>query len=71
MIKVAGERMIDPPPRYTQQIENTNDVSLEIEKEHTKQKEIECNSLIKQKELELEIKKMEYEMMKLQYSSTK
>ena len=68
MIKVAGERMIDPPPIYTQQIEN--DVSLEIVKEHTKQKQIEYNGLIKQKELELEIKKMEYEMMKLQYSIT-
>ena len=72
MIKVAGIRMIDPPPRYNE-IENINTNSLEIEKERTKQKEIESTELTKQKEeetkqkqLDFEMKKLEFEMMKLQ-----
>jgi hypothetical protein len=79
MIKVAGDRMLDPPPRYsvvTQQIENVNNgTSLEVEKERsdqererTKQKEIECKELTKQKEIELEMKKLEFEMIKFQMS---
>ena len=77
MYKVAGERMIDPPPRYNE-IENVNVVSLDVErertdqeKERTKQKEIETEQereRTKQKEIELEIKKMEFEIIKLQLS---
>lgn len=37
MIKVAGERIVDPPPRYENVINYEN---IEIEKERTKQKEI-------------------------------
>jgi hypothetical protein len=84
MIKVAGDRMLDPPPRYNQ-IENCNGTSLEIEKERTKQKEIEnikCIELTKQKEienmeltkqkqLELEMKKIELEMKKMDYEMLK
>jgi hypothetical protein len=77
VIKVVGDRMLDPPPRYNQ-IENCNGMSLEIEKERTKQKEIESTELTKQKEiesteltkqkqLELEIKKIKYEMLKLKF----
>jgi len=68
MIKVAGDRMLDPPPRYsvvTQQIENVNNGTLlEIEKERSDQE----RERTKQKEIELEIKRMEFEIMKLQMS---
>lgn len=60
--------MIDPPPRYVPEEVRCND-SLEIEREHTKQKEIEYTELTKQehertkqKEIELEIKRMEFEI---------
>ena len=63
MYKVAGNRMIDPPPRYTytQQIENSDsEKTKQIEyQEVTKQiecqevtKQIECQELTKQKEIE-------------------
>jgi hypothetical protein len=64
MIKVAGDRMLDPPPRYTQQIENGTGTSLEVEKERSDQE----RERTKQKEIELEIKRMEFEIMKLQMS---
>lgn len=55
MIKIAGERMIDPPPIY-QPVENYNSIgNLNIEKERTKQLE-----------LQLEIKKLEFEMKKFE-----
>ena len=63
MIKVAGDRMLDPPPRYTA-IENSNELTKQIEiKELTKQ--IEAKELTEQRRLELEIKKIEYRIMKL------
>lgn len=46
MIKVAGDRMIDPLPRYSKVIENT---SIELEREKTKQ--IEIQELTKQKQI--------------------
>ena len=79
MIKVAGERMLDPlPPSYNRVIEETG---IEQEREKTKRKEIEFKQIeiqsneitkqsiekTKQKTIELEIKKLEFEMMKLQY----
>ena len=60
MIKVAGDRMVDPLPPSYEEIE-TND--LAIEQEHTKQKEIE----LKQKEVDLEMKKIDCEMKKMEY----
>ena len=85
MIKVAGERMLDPlPPSYNRVIEETG-IEQEREKtkqieiqsneltkqsiEITKQKQIECVELTKQKEIELEIKKLEFEMMKFKYEN--
>ena len=75
MIKVAGDRMLDPLPPSYQEIE-TND--LVIEQEHTKQmeielrqKEIEYKELTKQKEIELEIKKLDLEMKKMEYEVRK
>jgi hypothetical protein len=60
MIKVAGDRIIDPPPRYN---EITNN-SFEIEQEKTKQ--LELKLLIESKksehELKIELKKNEYKM---------
>jgi hypothetical protein len=52
--KVAGDRILDPPPRYTA-IETSSDSNLEIEKEKTKQLELTT---------QLELKKLEFEMMK-------
>ena len=57
--KIAGGRMIDPPPKYSTIENNENKqtyIDLEIEKERTKQKQV-----------ELEIKKIEYEMLKLNF----
>jgi hypothetical protein len=81
MIKVAGERMVDPPPRYSSINDNPNSDMLEIECEKTKQKELENvryieetkqkELIVKQKEVELEIKKLEFEMMKLTYGHSK
>ena len=62
MIKVAGDRMLDPLPPSYQEIETT---CLVIEQEHTKQMEIECTELTKQKEIELRQKEVELEMKKL------
>jgi hypothetical protein len=75
MIKVAGDRMLDPPPRYSS-IENNvyNTGTLEIEREKTKQKEIEykCKEKeIESKQLELEMKKLEFEMMKFEYEKSR
>jgi phage anti-repressor protein len=53
MIKVAGDRMLDPPPRYTQQICDVTSIALEIKKEETKQ--IEIQEKTKQMEIELKI----------------
>lgn len=68
MIKVAGDRMIDPPPMYQQENEvesnctgsGTTKFTLDIEKERTKQMEI-----------QLEIKKLELEMKKLELNVNK
>ena len=51
--------LIDLMKSLKESMESKYDKEIELAKEHTKQKE-----------LELEIKKMEYEMMKLQYSIT-
>lgn len=60
MIRVAGDRILDPPPEYSEL--NTKDLSLDIEKEKTKQielqeqtKQIEIQEKTKQLQLELEI----------------
>jgi hypothetical protein len=63
MIKIAGDRMLDPPPRYSTIEHNSSHDMLDIEREKTKQREIEY----KEKEIELEIKKLEFEMMKFKY----
>ena len=74
ILKIAGERITDPPPSYTA----IDDCDSEI----TKQKEIECKQIeykevtkqieyqevTKQKQIELEMKKLEFEMMKFQMS---
>jgi hypothetical protein len=70
IIKVAGDRIIDPPPEYNE-ITNGN---LEIEQEKTKQKEYDmevekARELTKQKQLDFEMKKLEFEMLKQQSSS--
>ena len=73
MIKVAGDRMLDPlPPSYEEietnclAIEQEHTKQMEIEyKESTKQKEVECTELTKQKEIELRQKEVELEMKKL------
>ena len=85
MYKVAGNRMLDPPPKYNE-IENVNTfnngVLLDVEKERTKQKEIECKELTRQKEIEFEMKKLEckeltrqkeidFEMKKMEYEMMK
>jgi hypothetical protein len=64
MIKVAGDKMIDPPPMY-QENESNGSNTLNIEKEKTKQKEEET----KQLKLELEIIKIKLEMLKLTQTS--
>ena len=56
MIKVAGDRILDPPPEYTQ--ENTTNISLEIEKEKTKRLEIESNTKIRLAEIGIEVEKL-------------
>ena len=78
ILKVAGERVTDPPPSYSKAIEN-NELDIvrektEQEREKTKQKQIECVELTKQKdielkklEVELEMKKLEFEMKKMEY----
>ena len=71
ILKIANDRITDPPPSYTP-IENSSDLTKQIEaKELTKQieikeltKQIEAQEKTKQKQLELEIKKLEYEIMK-------
>ena len=60
MIKVAGDRMLDPPPRYTS-IETSSELTKQIQAKELTEQEREKT---KQKQLELEIKKLEYEMMK-------
>jgi len=70
MYKVAGDRMLDPPPRYSVE-ESCNGNSLEIEKELTKQKEIECKELTRQKELDFEMKKLDFEMKKMEFEMMK
>jgi hypothetical protein len=60
MIKVAGERILDPPPSYTP-IENSSELTKQIQAKELTEQEREKT---KQKQLELEIKKLEYEMMK-------
>ncbi len=54
MIKVAGTRMVDPPPKY-QEIQESNTMNLDIEKERTKQLQIQ----LEMKKLEIEMKKLE------------
>jgi hypothetical protein len=58
MIRVAGDRILDPPPEYSEL--NTKDLSLDIEKEKTKQIELQeqtkqSQEKTKQLQLELEI----------------
>ena len=71
ILKIANDRITDPPPSYTP-VENSSDLTKQIEaKELTKQieikeltKQIEAQEKTKQKQLDLEIKKLEYEIMK-------
>ena len=87
MIKVAGERMLDPlPPSYNRVIEETG-IEQEREKtkqieiqsneltkqsiEITKQKQIECVELTKQREIELKKLEVEFEMKKLEFEMRK
>jgi len=73
ILKVAGERVTDPPPSYSKAIENNElDISkekTEQEREKTKQKQIEFE--MKKLEVEFETKKLEFEMMKLEYEMRK
>ena len=74
ILKTANDRIIDPPPSYAS-IENSSELTKQIEiKELTKQ--IEAKELTererektKQKQIELEIKKLEYEIMKFKNNS--
>jgi hypothetical protein len=59
ILKVAGERITDPPPSYTKAIENDG---LEISRELTKQREIE----LKQKEIELKQREIELKQKEIE-----
>jgi hypothetical protein len=68
MIKVAGTRMVDPPPRYVE-IQESNTMNLDIEKERTKQKEEETKQKeeeTKQKEEETKQKEQETKQLQIQ-----
>jgi hypothetical protein len=71
LIKTAGDRIIDPPPKY---IEAAASDSLEIEKEKTKQseeqrKKAEVEYNFKQKELEYKMLQLQFEMKKYELPS--
>lgn len=61
IIKTAGDRMLDPPPIYTSIEQN-----IDIEREKTKQIEIQTTNITKQKEIEMKIRIMELEVQKMQ-----
>ncbi len=64
MVKVAGDNMIDPLPKYIKNVEITesnNNDNLNIEKEKTKQIEFESNTKQKQIEFELKTRQIEFE----------
>jgi hypothetical protein len=80
ILKTANDRITDPPPPSYTPIENSSELTKQIEakekseqeREKTKQKQLELEikkldqeqEKTKQKQLELEIKKLEFEMMK-------
>ena len=82
ILKVAGERITDPPPSYSKAIESS-ELTKQIEcVEITKQKQIECVEMTKQKQIEcvemtkqceIELKKLqvEFEMKKLEFEMMK
>jgi hypothetical protein len=75
IVKTAGERIIDPPPSYSKAIEN-NVVDLELSKQLTKQKEIELEikklDVRQNEQIELtKQKQIEYEMKKLDFEMVK
>jgi hypothetical protein len=78
--RIANDRILDPPPMYSQQqlTENTHVNSLEIEKEKTRQiesqsdKEIRLAQIQADKEIklaDLETKKLEFEMLKFKVAN--
>ena len=75
ILKVAGDRITDPPPSYSKAIENSElDIvreKTEQEREKTKQKTIECVELTKQKEIELKKLEVEFEIKKLEFEMKK
>jgi hypothetical protein len=56
MIKIADNRILDPPPNYSVAQENTSSFALDIEKERTKQ------LTEKTKQMELEYKILELKL---------
>ena len=78
ILKVAGERISDPPPSYSKAIESS-ELTKQIEYvemtkqsiEITKQKQIECVEITKQCEIELKKIQIEFEMKKLEFEMMK
>jgi phage anti-repressor protein len=68
MTSIAGDKILDPPPAYIRPIEYDN--TLLIEKEKTKQIELETQEKTKQmqektKQMELELKILQFKMLQL------
>ena len=83
ILKVAGERISDPPPSYSKAIESselTKQIecveitrqSIEITKQSIEiTKQIECVEITKQSEIELKKLQVEFEMKKLEFEMMK